>query len=150
MNAMLRSVVTDGTARAARVEGWDIAGKTGTTDNSRDALFAGFSANLVTGVWFGNDDGAPMKKVTGGTLPAETFAKFMAAAHRGVPPAPLPGVYVPEPEALPAPSRPDGMPFAEGRVEAPSSSGPRPGADVGGGARKPRNIFELLFGKKAG
>ncbi len=154
MNAMLRSVLTEGTGRAAAVEGWDIAGKTGTTDNSRDALFAGYSSNLVTGVWFGNDGGEPMKKVTGGTLPAETFRKFMTAAHKGVPPAPLPGVYDPEPRELPAPAEPGDMPFAEGRVEGMAGgTAPRPAAEVGantGERRKPRNIFELIFGKKPG
>jgi penicillin-binding protein 1A len=154
MNAMLRSVVTEGTGRAAQVKGWEIAGKTGTTDNSRDALFAGYSANLVAGVWFGNDNGDPMKKVTGGSLPAETFSKFMTAAHHGVPPSPLPGVYVPEPEYAPSAPQAEGMPFAEGRVEGTiGGTTPRPAADVGaasGEKRKPRNIFELIFGRKAG
>ena len=61
------------------------AGKTGTTQDSRDALFVGYTADLVCGVWFGNDDDSPMKNVTGGTLPAHAWHDFMTAATRGMP-----------------------------------------------------------------
>ncbi|MBU4531712.1 MAG: penicillin-binding protein [Hoeflea sp.] len=90
MNRMLVRVVEEGTGHNARFGGWPAAGKTGTTQSYRDALFVGYTANLVTGVWFGNDDGAPMKKVTGGGLPASTWAQFMQLAHSGLPPANLP------------------------------------------------------------
>ena len=90
MNAMMRGTVEDGTATKAAFA-WPSAGKTGTSQKSRDAWFVGYTANLTTGVWFGNDDGTPMKKVTGGALPALAWHEFMVAAHEGVPVAQLPG-----------------------------------------------------------
>lgn len=89
MNEMLMGVVAHGTGRAARLDR-PTAGKTGTTQDSRDALFIGYTADLVCGVWFGNDDNSPMKRVTGGTLPARTWDAFMAAATRDMPVRPLP------------------------------------------------------------
>ncbi len=93
MNAMLRRTVEDGTAKRAKFGNWPAAGKTGTSQNSRDAWFIGYTANLTTGVWFGNDDGKPTKKVTGGGLPAMAWKTFMTAAHKGVPVADLPSTY---------------------------------------------------------
>src|SRR5690606_4175413 len=85
MNSMMAGTVeVGGTAKKAAF-GWPSAGKTGTSQNSRDAWFVGYTANLTTGVWFGNDNGSPMKKVTGGTLPAQAWHEFMLAAHEGVP-----------------------------------------------------------------
>ena len=89
MNRMLYRVVEAGTGRKAKLDGWQAAGKTGTSQSFRDALFVGYTANLVTGVWFGNDDGKPMKKVTGGSLPAVAWHDFMSAAQKGVPAAAL-------------------------------------------------------------
>jgi len=95
MNSMMAGTVeVGGTAKKAAF-GWPSAGKTGTSQNSRDAWFVGYTANLTTGVWFGNDDGAPMKKVTGGALPAQAWHEFMLAAHEGVPVKPLPGGWKP-------------------------------------------------------
>ena len=94
MNAMMTGTVETGTARKAAFA-WPAAGKTGTSQNSRDAWFIGYTANLTTGVWFGNDDGTPMKKVTGGALPAQAWHEFMVAAHEGVPVAALPGSWDP-------------------------------------------------------
>lgn len=93
MNAMLRRTVEDGTAKRAKFGNWPAAGKTGTSQSSRDAWFIGYTANLTTGVWFGNDDGKPTKKVTGGGLPAMAWKTFMTAAHKGVPVADLPSTY---------------------------------------------------------
>jgi penicillin-binding protein 1A len=66
------------------------AGKTGTSQDFRDAWFIGYTANLVTGVWLGNDDNSPTRKATGGGLPVEVWTRFMRAAHQGVPVASLP------------------------------------------------------------
>ncbi len=93
MNAMLRRTVEDGTAKRAKFGNWPAAGKTGTSQSSRDAWFIGYTANLTTGVWFGNDDGKPTKKITGGGLPAMAWKTFMTAAHKGVPVADLPSTY---------------------------------------------------------
>ncbi len=91
MNMMLTHVIEEGTGRNARLKGWPAAGKTGTTQSFRDALFVGYTSNLTTGVWFGNDDGTSMKKVTGGGLPAKAWHEFMTAAHSGLAPMPLGG-----------------------------------------------------------
>ncbi len=89
MNQLLTGVMTYGTGKAARLDR-PAAGKTGTTQDSRDALFVGYTADLVCGVWFGNDDNSPMNHVTGGTLPARTWRNFMVAATRTMPVQPLP------------------------------------------------------------
>ncbi len=94
MNSMLTHVITEGTGKAARLDGWQAAGKSGTTQSFRDALFVGYTSNLTAGIWFGNDDGTPMKKVTGGGLPAKAWKEFMTAAHKGLSPAPLFGLGV--------------------------------------------------------
>ncbi len=91
MNGMLSGVIASGTGRAARLDR-PAAGKTGTSQMYRDAWFIGYTADLVAGVWMGNDDGRPMKKVAGGGPPARTWARFMKAAHAGLPPRPLPGM----------------------------------------------------------
>lgn len=91
MNGMMKDVIDRGTGKSAKLKGWEAAGKTGTTQSFRDALFVGYTSNLTTGVWFGNDNGESMKKVTGGGLPAKAWHDFMMAAHQGLDPAPLPG-----------------------------------------------------------
>jgi len=92
MNAMMHQTLVDGTARKADFPGWPAAGKTGTSQDFRDAWFVGYTAHLVTGVWLGNDDGSPTKKLTGGALPVDIWSKFMKTAHQGVPVVNLPGV----------------------------------------------------------
>ena len=91
MTAMLYQVVTDGTGRRAVVKDWQVAGKTGTSQDSRDALFAGYSAELVGAVWVGNDDDTAMSRVTGGGLPAGIWSDIMTIAHESRTPVPLPG-----------------------------------------------------------
>ncbi len=117
MNRMMSRTVAAGTARKARFD-YPAAGKTGTTQNFGDAWFIGYTANLTTGVWFGNGDGKPMKKVTGGSLPAEAWRDFMVKAHEGVPVASLPGTAgdsLPTdiPVTDPEPDIADGMPAAD-------------------------------------
>ncbi|WP_375791075.1 transglycosylase domain-containing protein [Bradyrhizobium sp. vgs-9] len=90
MNTMMRETLISGTAKKAEIPGWPAAGKTGTSQDYRDAWFIGYTANLVTGVWLGNDDNSPTKKATGGGLPVEVWSRFMRTAHEGVPVAALP------------------------------------------------------------
>ncbi|HEY1798419.1 MAG TPA: PBP1A family penicillin-binding protein [Stellaceae bacterium] len=99
MNQMLAGVVDHGTGRAARLNR-PVAGKTGTTQDYRDAWFIGYTANLVAGVWFGNDDNTPMRRVTGGTLPAAAWRSFMLAATSKLPAQPLPNAAPEAPSPL--------------------------------------------------
>ncbi len=95
MNAMMRETLQMGTAQKANLPGWQAAGKTGTSQDFRDAWFIGYTAHLVTGVWLGNDNSSPTKKATGGGLPVEIWTKFMRTAHQGVAVAGLPGLAGP-------------------------------------------------------
>jgi penicillin-binding protein 1A len=89
LNDLLSGVISSGTGRAAAF-GRPAAGKTGTTQDFRDAWFIGYTADLVAGVWVGNDDDSPMKGVTGGQIPARIWRDFMAVALAGTPARPLP------------------------------------------------------------
>ena len=119
MNAMLHETLTSGTARRADFPGWPAAGKTGTSQDFRDAWFIGYTAHLITGVWLGNDDNSPTHKATGGGLPVEIWSRFMKAAHQGIAPAALLGVAeggwtspappLPQAGARPAPSGQGGL-----------------------------------------
>src|SRR5258708_6037379 len=91
MNTMMQETLLSGTARKAEIPGWPAAGKTGTSQDFRDAWFIGYTGHLVAGVWLGNDDSSPTKKTTGGGIPVEIWSKFMKAAHQGVPVVGLPG-----------------------------------------------------------
>ncbi len=93
MNSMMRDTVTSGTARKADLPGWAAAGKTGTSQDFRDAWFVGYTGQLVTGVWLGNDDNAPTRKITGGSLPVEVWSAVMKVAHKGKAPGDLPGNF---------------------------------------------------------
>jgi penicillin-binding protein 1A len=156
MNAMMAQTISDGTARRAAF-GWPAAGKTGTSQNARDAWFVGYTANLTTGVWFGNDNGAPTKNITGGSLPATAWNEFMTAAHEGVPVAALPGASAGERligrvedilrrEADTAPAAPAAIPQAAiPQAAVPQAAAPRPPASVGSGhtASIPRPAAEV-------
>ena len=96
MNKMLVHTVEQGTGRRARIAGRQIAGKTGTTNDHRDAWFVGYVPDLALGVWVGNDESRPMKRITGGTIPAEIFADVMAEALVGRPVAELPQTAKPD------------------------------------------------------
>src|SRR5262249_54219909 len=94
--------------------GWPAAGKTGTSQDFRDAWFIGYTSHLVAGVWLGNDDNSPTRKTTGGSLPVEIWSRFMKAAHQGVAVA-----EVPRPRGIVPPPAPSPGPFAAARPPAP-------------------------------
>ena len=87
---MMSRVVEEGTGGRAKIDGWEIAGKTGTTSAARDAWFIGFTGEYVTGVWMGYDDNSPLKGVTGGGLPADIWRETMTRVLDGRTPVPLP------------------------------------------------------------
>ncbi|MBV9062866.1 MAG: hypothetical protein JOY77_08035, partial [Alphaproteobacteria bacterium] len=89
MVAMLYGVVQEGTGRSAAISGHEAAGKTGTTQDYRDAWFVGFTTDYVTTVWIGNDNNKPMREVTGGTIPSEVWKAVMTSAEDGLPAKPL-------------------------------------------------------------
>ncbi len=101
MNELLAGVMARGTGKAAALDR-PAAGKTGTTQDFHDAWFVGYTADLVAGVWLGNDDNAPMEHVTGGTLPAKTWRAFMLAASKDMPVRPLPAAPPAEPQVAAA------------------------------------------------
>ncbi|MFT7106333.1 MAG: 1A family penicillin-binding protein [Yoonia sp.] len=92
---MMTKVVEEGTGMRARIDGWDIAGKTGTTQGSRDAWFIGFTGDYVTGVWMGYDDNSRLSGVTGGGLPATIWRETMVRVLAGMQPTPLP-IMIPQ------------------------------------------------------
>ena len=94
---MMTKVVEEGTGRRARIDGWQIAGKSGTTNSARDAWFIGFTGDYVTGVWMGYDDNRPLSGVTGGGLPATIWQETMVRVLQDKQPTPLP---------MPAPQEP--------------------------------------------
>jgi penicillin-binding protein 1A len=132
MNSMMEETLLTGTARKAELPGWQAAGKTGTSQDWRDAWFVGYTSALVAGVWLGNDDDSPTKKTSGGNLPVEIWSRFMKAALDGVPPAELPsGVWSnadqPATDAPPpAPPALVGQPLAIGRPAQSADAPPAP------------------------
>ncbi len=110
MNDMLGAALSDGTGRRAALPPHAAAGKTGTSQGFRDAWFVGYTAYLTAGVWAGNDDGTPMNRVVGGSLPAEVWRAIMIGAHAGKQPLPLSG----QPPAGPQVAHEIGYP--EGRI----------------------------------
>ena len=129
MAEMMSHVVEEGTARRARLDGIPAAGKTGTTNAFRDAWFNGYTGNFVCAVWFGNDDYSPTNRMTGGSLPAQTWHEIMVVAHQGVEVKDIPGVKTPgkQPESASAKS-------SMARASDPGSAPPpiltRRGADI--------------------
>jgi penicillin-binding protein 1A len=136
MNSMLQETLIIGTAKHAELPGWQAAGKTGTSQDYRDAWFVGYTSQLVTGVWLGNDDNSPTRKTSGGNLPVNIWSKYMRAALQGVSPTPLPGVQ--------RGADPMGLPPAD-----LWGTGPQARRDPIGDMIQPvreRNFFERLFG----
>lgn len=87
---MMAQVVESGTGQRAKIDGWQIAGKSGTTQAARDAWFIAFTGDYVTGVWMGYDDNRPLSGVTGGGLPADIWRETMTRVLAGQQPVPLP------------------------------------------------------------
>ena len=140
MNDMMHQTFVIGTAKKGEIPGWDMAGKTGTSQDFRDAWFVGFTGSLVAGVWLGNDDGDPTKRVSGGNLPVEVWSAFMRTALKGQAPVPLPGGgrFAPAPADTPVAGA--NRPYST--ANADRSWIPPPSAP----ARGERNLFERLFG----
>ncbi|MEA1835026.1 transglycosylase domain-containing protein [Methylobacterium durans] len=153
MNAMMHETFVIGTAKKGDIPGWDLAGKTGTSQDFRDAWFIGYSGNLVTGVWLGNDDGEPTKKASGGNLPVEIWKTYMTVALKGQAPVPLPGMNrwrkAPEPTATVAAA---GGPVGGilGTILGETQPAPPPRQQTSQRQRGPsqddRNFLEKLFG----
>src|SRR5215469_274860 len=139
MNTMLHETLVSGTARAARLPGWQAAGKTGTSQDFRDAWFIGYTSRLVAGIWLGNDDNTPTKHAVGGGLPVEIWSRFMRTALSGQAPAPLPGLgdngwfSFPAPAAAPSPP-------AEVSSQPPNRSSDSGGLDLW--------LLDKLFGRR--
>ena len=145
MNAMMQQTLIIGTARKADLPGWPAAGKTGTSQDYRDAWFIGYTGHLVAGIWLGNDDSSPTKKATGSGLPVEIWSKFMKAAHQGVPVVGLPEVSRGPLTASLLP--PFGSGFAPPTTLTDAESQVRPpAASPGGGIDN--WLIDRLFGKR--
>ena len=140
MNQMMHTVVTGGTGRRAAVEGVPALGKTGTTTSYRDAWFCGFTGNYVAAVWFGNDDYRPTNNLTGGSLPATAWQKFMAFAHTNIEVMPVFGVDFEPPQPIIADADLDQL---EEVIERPPSLKPA-------AARKLLDLADRLEAASAG
>ena len=108
INGMLSQVIERGTGKNARINR-PAAGKTGTTQNYRDAWFIGYTPDRVASVWVGNDDGSAMNHVTGGGLPARMWRDLMTAAHGGIAERPLALSTNSKPQAASKPKKDDGF-----------------------------------------
>jgi len=142
MNSMLQETLLTGTGRRAEVRGYQAAGKTGTSQEYRDGWFVGYTSQLVAGVWLGNDDSSPTKRMSGGNLPAEIWGRFMREALRGSPDianwraAPQAN---PDPAVARPPSAVSSAPPAPSRSPAPSAQTAPQQATATRPAQAPRN-----------
>jgi penicillin-binding protein 1A len=122
-NRMLRTVMTAGTGTRAATPGYDLAGKTGTTSDYKDAWFCGFTGGFSSCVWMGRDDARSMARITGGTAPAELWRGFMTVALRRTPVQPIPPgppPPVPAPAVEVAAQAPAGAPSAPAPEDPPT------------------------------
>ncbi len=154
MNDMLSTALEIGTGKRASLSGWQIGGKTGTSQKARDALFVGYTNRMVTGVWLGNDDDRPTK-LAGGTVPTQIWSDFMAKAHAGLPPSSLPSS---SDASLPADQLQAGDPIGlmSGDGTVPADGGfidqgvaplePQPEAPAQQEPRRAKTIGDLLSG----
>jgi penicillin-binding protein 1A len=145
LTAMLWNVIATGTGTGASLSPREAAGKTGTTQNSQDAWFVGFTTDYVTAVWVGNDDNSPTRGVTGGTLPAQIWKSVMLVAEKGhklkaldrsVPPPPEEGLFAVSANA--PPSDEETRPLAENEDHGPPPERPH--------RRGLASLFGWLFG----
>jgi penicillin-binding protein 1A len=152
MNVMLAETLASGTAKKAQIPGWPAGGKTGTSQDFRDAWFIGYTGLLTTGVWLGNDDGAPTKRATGGSLAAVVWQRFMLDAHRGHQAVAIPGTNLPATTDRLADTPPaaGGLPAASATATPfPPASRPRPADPATTGSvmrteERPRSLTDLL------
>jgi penicillin-binding protein 1A len=134
MNRMLEETLLTGTAQRARIPGWPAAGKTGTSQDFRDAWFIGYTGRLVTGVWLGNDDNSPTKRASGSNLPVDVWNRFMRVAHENAPVVALPGAVE--------------QPAFAGAPPAPIEEGPSPRGPAHEDAPLDNWLLERLFGRR--
>jgi penicillin-binding protein 1A len=138
MNYMMRKVMTSGTATKARFEGQDMGGKTGTSQDYRDAWFIGYTPYLTAGVWMGNDDNSPTKRVTGGSLPALVWRDIMEKTHENLAYRELPGTIGEPSDFLVAENDASGVIEQDPSIAEPREK-PR---------KKRRNLLSILFGSR--
>ena len=136
MDYLMKAVVDAGTGTRARIPGREVAGKTGTGNDYRDAWFIGFSSGITTGVWVGNDNFQAMRKVTGGLIPAQIWHDFMVVALRDAPPTqllmPKTEDYLPEPSLTAATDQaaaPGGVQSIGAPLLPPPTTEPPPSLD---------------------
>jgi penicillin-binding protein 1A len=135
MNRMLEETLLTGTAQRARIPGWPAAGKTGTSQDFRDAWFVGYTGRLVTGVWLGNDDNSPTRRASGSNVPVDVWNRFMIEGHKGQPVVGLPGASA--------------SPVFAGAPPAPVEEGPPPTMPARDQAPLDSWFLERLFGRRS-